>query len=95
MSQIQLLTSKISHICQEIHDIKSVRKPKSNSLSENYTNTCSDEGQKGQKSTQEPNSNSSATENNDDGDGLDGTCSFHSKQCHREPNNLDVRATLP
>ena len=30
MSQIQMLTSKISHTCQEICDIKSRRKPQSN-----------------------------------------------------------------
>ena len=36
LSQIQLLTSKISHICQEICDIKNARKPKSNSLSKIY-----------------------------------------------------------
>ena len=90
LSRIQFLTSKISHSCQEIRDIKSVRKPKSYSLPENYTITCMDEGQKGQRSIQEPNSNSSAMEDNNDGDGLDGTCSSHSKQCHCEPNNLDI-----
>ena len=30
MARIQLLTSKISHICQEIRDIKNRRKPQSN-----------------------------------------------------------------
>ena len=90
MSRIQLLTSKISHICREIRDIKKARKPKSNSLLEHYTNTCMDKGQKDRKSTQEPNSNSFATEDNDDGDDSDGTYSSHSKQCHCEPSNLDI-----
>ena len=90
LSRIQLLTTKISHICQEIHDIKRARKPKSNSLAKKITNTCMDEGRKGQKSTQEPNSNSFATEDNNDGDGSDGTYSSHSKQCHHEPSNLDI-----
>ena len=30
LSRIQFLTSKISHICQEIRDIKSAKNPKSN-----------------------------------------------------------------
>ena len=90
MSRIQLLTSKISHICQEIRDIKSTRKPRSNSLSKAYTNTSMDEGQKDWKSTWEPDSNSFATKDNDDGDGSDGTYSSHSKQCHHEPSNLDI-----
>ena len=90
LSRIQLLTSKISHICQEICDIKSTRKPKSNSLSKGYTSTGIDEGRKDRKSTREPNSSSFATEDNDDGDGLDETYSSHSKQCHCEPSNLDI-----
>ena len=90
MSRIQLLTSKISHICQEIRNIKSARKPKSNSLSEGDTSTSMNEGQKDRKSTREPNSNSFAMEDNDDEDGSDGTYSSHSKQCHREPRNLDI-----
>ena len=39
LSQIQKLTSKISHICQEICDIKSRRKPQSNLAIQNYTST--------------------------------------------------------
>ena len=39
MSQIQLLTSKISHICQEIRDIKTWGKPQTNIAIQNYTNT--------------------------------------------------------
>ena len=90
VSRIQLLTSKISHIYQEICDIKRAREHRSNSLPKHYTNTCMDEGRKGWKSTQEPSSNSSAMEESDDGDGSDGTCSSHSKQCHHEPSNLDT-----
>ena len=58
LSRIQLLTSKISHICQEIHDIKSAKKLKSNSLPQTYTNTHLDEGWKDQMSIWEPNSSS-------------------------------------
>ena len=39
VSRIHLLTSKISHICQEICDIKSRRKPQTNIAIQNYTNT--------------------------------------------------------
>ena len=90
VSQIQFLTSKMSHICQEICDIKSMRKPKSNSLSHNYTSTLLDKGWKDQTSTQEPNSSSFAMEDNNDGDGLGDTYSSHSTQYHHEPNNLDI-----
>src|ERR1700743_3499232 len=54
MSRIKLLTSKISHICQEICDIRGARKPKSNSLPQNYINTCLDEGRKDQTNIREP-----------------------------------------
>ena len=74
LSRIQLLTSKISHICQEIRDIKNAKKPKPNSLSQNYTNTNLDEGRKDQTNIWEPNSSSFAMEGNDDGDGLGDTC---------------------
>ena len=87
MSQTQLLTSKISHICQEIHDIKSVRKPKSNLSIQNYVNTGLDEGQKDQTSIREPSSNSFAMEGNNDGDGSGGTYSSHSTLCPHEPSN--------
>ena len=85
VSRIHLLTSKISHICQEIRDIKEARKPKSNLLRPNYTNTSLDEGRKGQKNIQEPNNSSFAMEDNNDGDGLGDTYSSCSKQCHPEP----------
>ena len=87
VSQIQLLTSKISHICQEIRDIKSARKPKSNSLPQNYANTFLDKGRKGQKNTQGPNSNCFATEGSDGGDDLGDTYSSRSTQHHHEPSN--------
>ena len=87
MSQIQLLTSKISHVCQEIHDIKEARKPKSNSLESNYTNTSLDKGQKDRNYTQGPGSNNSAKEDSDGEDGLGETYSSHSRLHHREPNN--------
>ena len=66
MSRIHLLISKISHVCQELHDIKEARKPKSNLLTPNYTNTSLDERQKGQNYTQEPGSNNSAKEDSSD-----------------------------
>ena len=69
LSQTHLLISKISHVCQEIHDIKSARKPKSNSSPQNYTNTSLDEGQKDQMNTWEQDSNNSAKEGSDDEDG--------------------------
>ena len=39
MSRIQKLTSDISHICQEIRDIKRRKKPQTNIAIRNYTNT--------------------------------------------------------
>ena len=44
VSQTHLLISKISNIYPEICDIRSMRKPKSNSLPQNYTNTNLDKG---------------------------------------------------
>ena len=90
MSQIQLLTSKISHVCQEIRDIKEARKPKSNSLESNYTNTSLDEGQKDQNYTQGPGSNNSAKEDIGDGDDWGDTYSSRSTQYHHAPSNLNI-----
>ena len=90
LSQIQFLTSKISHICQEICDIKSMGKPKSNSLPQNYTTTGLDKGRKDQMNIQEPNSSSFAMEGNNDGDGSGDTYSSHSTQYHHAPSNLDT-----
>ena len=90
MSRIQFLTSKISHICQEIHDIKEGRKPKSNLMQGTNTNTKMDEGQTGLTNIQEPSSNSSAKEGSDGGDGWDETYSSHSKLHPLEPNNPDT-----
>ena len=88
LSRIRLLTSKISHICQEICDIRDARKAKSNLLWGTSTSTLLNEAQTNQTSTREPNSSSSAKEGSDDEGGWDETCSSHSKLCHHEPNNL-------
>ena len=90
LSRIQFLTSKISHICQEICDIKSKRKPASNSAIQNYTSTILDEGRTSQNYTQEQDSSSSAKEGSAGEGDWDDTCSFHSKLCHHEPNNPDI-----
>ena len=98
MSQIQLLTSKISHICQEICDIKSKKKPQSNIEIQNYTNTGLDEGLTNRNYTRELDSSNSAKEGNDGGDGLGETYSSHSKLCHHEsnnPNNSTCHAPIP
>ena len=89
LSRIQLLTSKISHICQEIRDIKSARKTKSNLLQGTYTSTDLDEVQTNQMNTREPNSSSSAMEGSNDEDGLGDTYSSRSTQYHHEPSNPD------
>ena len=90
LSQIQLLTSKISHICKEIRDIKSRRKPQTNIAIQNYTITGLVEGQTNPNYTQVPDSNNSAKEGSDDEDGLGETYSFHSRLCHCAPNNPDI-----
>ena len=89
LSRIQFLTSKISHICQEIRDIKSTRKPKSNLLQGTNSITSLNERQKDQNCTQELGSNSSAKEDIDGRDGWGGTYSSHSTLCPHEPNNPD------
>ena len=76
MSRIRMLTSKISHICQEIRDIKSRRKPQTNISIRNYTSTGLVEGQTSQNNTRAPDNNSSAKEGSDDEDGLGDTCSL-------------------
>ena len=83
-----LLTSKISHVCQEICDIKKGRKPLS--IGKTNTNTEKDEGQTNLNCTQEQDNSNSAKEGSGDEDGLGETYSSHSKQCHREPNNLAI-----
>ena len=90
LSQTHLLKSKISHICQEICDIKERRQPKSNSSKQNYTSTLLDEGQTNQNCTQELDSNSSSKEGSSGGDDWGETCSSHSRLCHHEPNNPDT-----
>ena len=87
VSQIQLLTSKISHICQEIRDIKSWKKPQTNIAIQNYTNTGLVEEQTSQNYTRGPDSSSSAKEGSNGVDGLGETYSSHSKLHHHEPNN--------
>ena len=78
------------HTCQEIRDIKSKRKPQSNLASQNYVNTGLDKVQTDQNYTPEQDSNNSAKEGSDDGDGWGETYSSHSKLHHREPNNPDT-----
>ena len=89
VSRIRLLTSKISHICQEIRDIKNARKTKSNLLQGTYTSTHLDEVQTNQTNTQEPNSSNSAMEGSSDEDGSGDTYSSRSTQYHHEPSNPD------
>ena len=98
LSQIQFLTSKISHICQEIRDIKEARKPQSNSLPQNYINTHLDEGQTSQNYTREKDSSNSAKEGSNDEDGSGDTYSSRSTQYHHEPsnpNNSSHHAPIP
>ena len=81
----------ISHTCQEIHDIKKRRRPKSIAKIHNYTNTIRDEGKKtSQNCTQVPDSNSSARESINDEDGSGDTYSLGSKLYHCEPNSPDT-----
>ena len=89
LSQIQFLTSKISHICQEIRDIKNANKAKSNLLRGTIINTCLDKGQTDQMNTREQDSNSSAMEGSNDEDGSGDTYSSRSTQYHHEPSNPD------
>ena len=49
-----------------------------------------DEGQTDPNCTQEQDNNNSAKEGSVDEDGWNDTWSFHSKQCHHEPNNLNI-----
>ena len=70
LSQIQLLTSKILHICQEIRDIKSQRRPQTNIAIQNYTNIGLVEEQTNWNYTWEPDSSNSAKEGSDGVDGL-------------------------
>ena len=85
LSQTHLLISKISHICQEIHDIKRRQKP--TSIGKTSNNTIMDKGQTNLDCTQEQDNNSSAKEGSGDVDGWDETYSSHSRLCHHEPNN--------
>ena len=98
MSWTHLLISKISHVCQEICDIKGRREPKSNLANQNYTNTGLDEGQTDRNYTWELDSNSSAKEGSDGEDGWGEICSSHSRICHHEPNKPDIpshHASIP
>ena len=89
LSQIQLLTSRIPHVCQEICDIKEAKKTRSNLLQRTYTSTHLDEVQTNQTNTQEPNSSSFAKEGSDDEGGLGDIYSSRSIQYHHEPSNPD------
>ena len=89
VSRIQLLTSKILHICQEIRDIKSRRRLQTNIAIQNYTNTGVVEEQANPNCTQEQGSNSSAKGDTGDGDDWGDTYSSHSTLCPHEPSNRD------
>ena len=78
LSRIQLLTSKISHICQEICDIKCRRKPQSNLANQHYTSTGLDEVQTNQNYTPEQDSSNSAKEGSGGEDGWGGIYSSNS-----------------
>ena len=93
-----MLTSKISHICQEIRDIKSRRKPQTNISIQNYVNTGLVEEQTNQNYTWERDNNSSAKEDTGDEDGWGGTYSSHSTLCPHEPStpgNPSHHAPIP
>ena len=90
--QTQLLISKISHTCQEIHDIK--ERHKSKSIVKANSDTIMDKGQTNLNCTQEPESSNSAKEGSDDEDGWDETYSFHSRQCHRVLGQCDLTVLL-
>ena len=70
--------------------MKSSKKPKSNSLTQNYTNIHLDKGLKDLTNTWEPSSSSFAMEGNNDGDGSGDTYSAHSTQYHHAPSNLNT-----
>ena len=90
LSRIQFLTSKISHICQEIHDIKNRRKPQTNISIQNSTSTGLVEEQTNRNYTRAPDNNNFAKEGSGDEDGWGGTCSFHSKLCRCAPNSPNI-----
>ena len=90
LSRIQFFTSKISHICQEIRDIKRQRNPQTNIAIQNYTNTGVVEWLTNRNYTRAPDNNNSAKEGSNDEEGLGETYSSHSKQCHCAPNSLDI-----
>ena len=90
LSRIQFLTSKISHICQEICDIKNQRKPQTNISIRNFTSTGLVEEQTNRNYTRAPDNNNFAKEGSSDEDDLGGTYSFHSKLCHHAPNSPDI-----
>ena len=87
LSQIQFLTSIISHICQEIRDIKNRKKPQSNLAIWDYVNTGLNKGQTSQNYTRGQDSSNSAKEGSGDEDGWDGTHSSRSTLHPPEPNN--------
>ena len=83
MSQTQ---SHISRICQEIHDMKWSKNPKS--IIKDSRSTLMDEGERADPNyTQEQDNSSSAKGGNNDGDGFGDTYSSHSTQYHHEPSN--------
>ena len=89
LSQTHLLISKISHVCQETHDIERSREPKS--IEQANTITTMEVGNKtSPKRTQGPSTNSSAKEGSSDEGGSGDTYFSHSKQYHHEPSNHDT-----
>ena len=88
LSRIHLLISKISHVCQEIHDIKG--RQKTPSIGKTNTNTIMDREQTNPNYTLEQDNNSSAKEGNNDEGGWDEIYSSRSKQCHHAPSNLNT-----
>ena len=89
VSRIQLLISKISHICQEICDIKSRKRPQTNIAIRNYINTGLAEERTNLNYTREQGNNSSARGDTGDEDDWGGTYSSHSTLCPHEPSNPD------
>ena len=87
LSRIQLLTSKISYICQEICDIKGGKKPQTNIAIQIYTNTGLVEEQTNPNYTWEQDNNSSAKEDIGDEDDWGGTYFAHNTLCPHGPSN--------
>ena len=87
---MQSLISNISHIYQEIYDIKRKTKPRSIANSNKYTKVHLELGNKTNPSyTLEQDSSNSAKMDNGGRDGLGDICSSHNIPHHHSPNNPD------